>query len=553
MNREQLIFSSFDEAADHILDVLSRVLHLDTLFIATNDGRTNRIIKAHNRSRQLVREGTSLPFKQAYCSLVPNSARGTAVIPSTRRHPAAAEMAVTKALGDSSFLGVPIHRSDGTLYGTLCAMDKPDYPFSDWEIRTLHSMAMFLAYVVELEAENVRQQKRSELLAWHKQETERQLQQLKQRQLSDQAKLDRSSDLLAMLSHEVRNSLNGTVGMTELMQQSPMTEEQQLYIRFMEESNKNLLQLLDNMLDYSKLDEGEMMLEVHPMDLLSTMEDSLLLYASQAQLKNLELLLDLDQELPLLYGDAGKIRQIVLNLLSNAIKFTDQGSVMVRVRSEPASDRHGSLKVLITVSDTGIGMADVEKDMLFRKYSRPHEDRRKQDPGSGLGLYISRMLAELMNGSLEASSESGKGSCFFLQLQLRAEPTPLVQLNHEPVSGRRVLLLGESEEQTNILSRLMSSWGVQVTSNLSPAESLQQLQREPAFDVLIVDHSFAESGAFLALLSEAELCSLPLIVITPLGVKLVPKLHEQAIGLLVKPVRRFYLMHTLTAALKRED
>ncbi|OXM13606.1 ATP-binding protein [Paenibacillus herberti] len=549
MNPEKLYSSSFDEAADHILDLLSRLLNLNTLFVAVNDGKTNRIMKALNRGQQLVKEGMVLPFFEAYCSLVPNKFGGSIVIPSTKVHASTATMAVTEKLGDHSFVGMPIRLADGSLYGTLCAMDQPGYPFSDWEIRTLHSMAMFLTYTVELEAENALQKERTNQLARRKQEDETRIQQLSQRHRTAQAKLSRNSDLLAMVSHEVRNSLNGNIGMTELMQQSEMSEELQTYVKFMEDSNKNLLQLLDNVLDYSKLDEGEMNLEIFPLDLLSLIEDSMFLYASQAQLKNLELLLDLNRELPLLYGDAGKIRQIVLNLLSNAIKFTSSGNITIQVRSNPIDNRPGYERVYIAVSDTGIGMTADEQEMLFQKYSRPHEGQGRQELGTGLGLYISRQLTELMGGKLEVESKPGKGSRFFFWIELKSEPMPLVQLNHKPVVGKRVLLLDDSEELLAILGSLLTSWGIHVSTCSEPMEIMSLLEQGYSYDALIVDENLGGSDTLEALLAEAAKRSLPIILMAPIGSTASPKLHEQARTLLTKPIRRLYLLHALTVVL----
>ncbi|QGG55129.1 ATP-binding protein [Paenibacillus sp. FSL W8-1187] len=548
MSREHLAIETFNEAADHILDLLSRLLQLNTLFIAVNDGSTNHIIRAFNRGERLVEAGSLLPLPEAYCSLVPNRRGGLVVIPSTRSHASASAMAVTDALGDRSFVGVPIRLADGTLYGTLCAMDEPGYPVSSWELRTLNSMSVFLSYTIDLEREHERERRRGERQKLRRQQAELRLKRLRERHRTAQAKLAQSSDLLAMLSHEIRNSLNGTIGMTDLMQQSGTTEEQDVYLRFMEDSNRNLLQLLDNILDYSKLNEGEVSLEAFPIDLLSVVEDSVFLFASQALAKRLELLIDAEEELPLLYGDAGKIRQVLLNLLSNAVKFTETGSITVQIRSQRLPQQPGRLRVSLSVSDTGSGMTEEELEQLFHKYSRPHEGKRKQEVGTGLGLYISRQLAERMEGSLRASSVPGRGSVFTFEMMLRAEPTPLVQLNHAPVAGKRALLLDGSEELRRIVGKQLEQWGVAVTGCAEPEEAMRALAAEGRFDVLLADESFASSQAMTSLVERASDCGLPLVLMAPLGGARPAASGLEPRTMLVKPIRRFFLIHALTTA-----
>ncbi|QJC50993.1 GAF domain-containing protein [Paenibacillus albicereus] len=553
MSRELSTIETFNEAADHILDLLSRLLSLNTLFIAVNDGRTNHILRAFNRTEPLVAAGTQLPLPEAYCSLVPNRRGGAVVIPSTRRHASASAMAVTDALGDRSFVGVPILLADGTLYGTLCAMDDPGYPVSDWELRTLHSMSVFLSYTINLEREHERERIRSEKLQQRRKQAEQRLKRLRERHRSAQARLTQSSDLLAMLSHEIRNSLNGTIGMTDLMQQSGTTEEQDFYLRFMEDSNRNLLQLLDNILDYSKLSDGEVSLEVFPIDLLSIVEDSVFLFASQALAKGLELLIEAEEELPLLYGDAGKIRQVLLNLLSNAIKFTESGSITVHIRSERLEERPGHLRVFLSVADTGSGMTEEELEQLFHKYSRPHEGKRRQEVGAGLGLYISRQLAQRMDGSLTADSMPGRGSVFTFELVLRAEPTPLVQLNHAPVAGKRALLLDGSEDLRKSIGKQLSKWGVFVTGSAEPQDALRLLAEGERFDVLLAEESFSSSPAMKELTARASASGLPLVLMAPIGGAKTAGAAASGLEprtMLIKPVRRFYLIHALISALE---
>ncbi len=219
------------------------------------------------------------------------------------------------------------------------------------------------------------------------------------------------SEFLANISHEIRTPMNAVIGMTSILQDSPLTAEQSSYVETIRSSGDALLTLLNRVLDFSKIESGQMELELAPFQLREVIEDSLAILAPQAYEKGLELGYVVAPESPTqLIGDQGRLRQILVNLVGNAVKFTSHGEVVVSVESTIRSDI--SCQLRFSVRDTGIGIPAELVSRLFKPFSQIDTSATRQFGGTGLGLAISRRLAELMGGEMWVESKLGRGSEF---------------------------------------------------------------------------------------------------------------------------------------------
>jgi len=306
------------------------------------------------------------------------------------------------------------------------------------------------------------------------------------------------SDFLAMVSHEIRNPMNGVIGMTSLLIETPLSAEQREYSETIQLSAAGLLKIINDLLDFSKIEAGKLDIETVAFDAHRLVAETMGLVAESAHQRQLSVSLHVDEDVPrAMLGDPGRIRQVVLNLLSNAIKFTRQGKVAVSV-SSTAED--GALLLTIQVADTGIGITPEQRSRLFQNFSQADSSTSRTYGGTGLGLAISKRLAEMMGGGIEVSSTIGEGSTFSFSARVLAAPAKENDVREAiPLAGKRVILIDGGKGRP-IACQHMQKAGMRVTELENAADAVPEVLRAKEagmpFDLMVAN--IQTDGAMLA-------------------------------------------------------
>ena len=298
------------------------------------------------------------------------------------------------------------------------------------------------------------------------------------------------SAFLANMSHEIRTPMNGVVGMAELLCDTALTEDQRLFAETIKSSGEALLVIINDILDYSKIEAERLTLYPEPFDLERVIHEVAMLLQPKARPKGIDILIDYDMFLPTRFvGDPGRLRQVLTNLTGNAVKFTERGHVLIRVVGVEVAD--GRQQLHVAVEDTGIGIAPEHLDHVFGEFNQVEDAANRKFEGTGLGLAITRRLIERMGGAVWVESEMGKGSCFGFRLALPvaegAPPVPGV-----PITLHRALVVDDQFINRTILQRQLETAGVETVICRSGAEALDALARDPGIDVVLTDHDMPE-------------------------------------------------------------
>lgn len=349
-----------------------------------------------------------------------------------------------------------------------------------------------------------------------------------ERRIRAESANDAKSSFMATMSHEIRTPLNGIIGIIDLMQTSPLSNQQAHYLRLMQQSSENLLAIINDILDFSKIEAGELQLEHQPFNLATLIEDTMSAYAGLAHKKQLTLACELQLDrMQAVFGDEVRLRQILMNLINNALKFTEQGHVIIRARDKSQTDT--GLSVHIEIEDSGIGISDSHQEVIFQAFAQADQSTARRFGGTGLGLSVCRSLCSLMNGTLGVSSTLGQGARFWLDLPLQPQEKqpPLPQL---PKAS--ILILSHDLPLRQTLSRMLEHAG----GTTLQGDTINLLSLPGPFSHALIDET---------LLGAAGLSAIP--PDTQARILLIGDLHEEsdAVPVLRKPVTRSALFLAL--------